>query len=192
MDRYDMDQAIYVTRRDRVAAGMLAALLLAVAIAAAGYGLIVLAAAAKEILVSVVAAAASLLSAVFAYAFQRTKDLELAAVQRRRELEVAERKTKQENYARILERLAPYVRNAGQAGDGFTTAYLHTWVTGSREVVAKTAKFLEDRNYQALDALLCAMRDDLRVDWSSSDYALRDITSKGLFPVPKPPSGLGQ
>lgn len=186
------DSAIQASRGDRVATGLLTAVLLAVAISAAVYGLLVLATAAKEIIVAVITAAASLLSAVFAYAFQRAKDREMAAIQKHREMELAARRTKQENYSRILDRLAPYIRDPERAGDEFSTAYLQTWVAGSVAVLQGVQQFLERRDYQSLDMLLHAMRDDLSLEERGSDRALREITSKDLFPVPAPtPSSQG-
>ena len=190
MNTTSQPSAIANPPQERLAAGLIAGIFLVVAVAAAGYGLIVLVSAAKEILVAVIAASASLLSAVFAYAFQRAKDIELAAIQRRRELEGAERKVKQENYARILESLAPYIRNPERTGDNFTTAYLYTWITGSVAVVEAVNAFLKNQNSKTLDALLRTMRDDLTLEKWGSDQALKAISSEGLFPVPAPLSGL--
>lgn len=189
----ELDSAIYVSRADRAATGLLAAVLLAVAIGATAYGLLVLAAAAKEIIVAVIAGAASLLSAVFAYAFQRAKDREMAAMQRHREIELATRKAKQENYSRILERLAPYIRDPERSGDEFSTAYLQAWVAGSVAVLRSTQRFLDRRDYQSLDSLLRAMRDDLTDEEGESALALSELTSEALFPAPAPtpsPQGL--
>lgn len=189
----EVDSAIYVSRGDRVATGLLAAVFLAVAIGATAYGLLVLAAAAKEIIVAVLAAATSLLSAVFGYAFQRAKDREMATMQRHREIELATRKAKQENYSRILERLAPYIRDPDRSGDEFSTAYLQAWIAGSVAVLQGTQQFLDQRDYRSLDALLRAMRDDLTDEEWGSSRALQDLTSETLFPAPAPtpsPQGL--
>lgn len=180
----------------RLLTGILAAILLLTAIGAAAYGLIVLVDAGKEILVAVIAAAASLLSAVFAYVFQRNKELELAAVQKDRELELAavhqekelaviQRKTMQDNYARVLDRLAPYIRNPSHNGDDFTTAHLFTWVVGSPEVVALTSRFMRERTPDSLDALLLAMRKDLALE----TRPLREVSTQELFPIPAPVGG---
>jgi hypothetical protein len=172
----------------RTLTGILAASLLLTAVGAAAYGLIVLTNVAKEILVAVIAAAASLLSAVFAYVFQRNKELELASVQRDRELEIIQRKTMQENYTRVLEKLAPYVRNPNQGGDDFTTAHLFTWVVGSPKVVGLTSLFIHERTPENLDALLLAMRSDLALE----SWRLDEATTSGLFPVPPSLGGLRQ
>lgn len=193
----------------RSSSGWLALFLLTVAVAATLYGLIVLGSAAKEILVAVIAASASLLSAVFAYAFQRARDmekaarqrerelesaaiqrereLELAAIRHRRELDLAAKKIKQDNYTRILEKLAPYIRNPTAAGDEFTTAYLHAWVVGSIDVLREVDEFLKKRDWKSLDRLLGAMREDLALELGES---LEGLSSIDLFPTPPSPGGL--
>jgi hypothetical protein len=188
----------------RIAAAILTLVLLSIAIGAAAYGFIVFATLAKEILVSVIAGVASLLAVVFTYVFQRArelelasivreKDLELAQVARAKELEMAERKLKQENYARILERLAPFVRQPDKAGDDFTTAYLYTWICGSADVVVLTNTFLKERNFTSLDNLLKAMRREFRLDNIKihnvslpgfTNEIPSSITSENLFPRP--------
>lgn len=177
-----------LARKNRFVTGLLSVCLLGIAVATAAYGLIVLGSAAKEILVSVITASMTLFSAVFAYAFQRAKDIELAFIQKQRELEIATRKTKQENYARILERLSPYIRNPTKAGDDFTTAQLHTWVTGSIDVLLAVDAFRQKRDWVTLDQLLAEMRRDLSL---GDNRDLRNVSSKGMFPVPtpQPPEG---
>jgi hypothetical protein len=186
-----MHESIYpsrLARTNRLATALLALCLLGIAVATAAYGLIVLGSAAKEILVSVITASTALLSAVFAYAFQRAKDIELASIQKQRELEIAAKKTKQDNYARILERLAPYIRDPMKAGDDFTTAQLHAWVTGSADVLLAVEAFRQKRNWMTLDHLLAAMRRDL----SLGDHRdLNNLSSQGMFPAPAPPPGVG-
>jgi hypothetical protein len=182
----NLEDEFRLGRTNHLASGLMAGLLLTVAIVAVWYGLVVLGGIAKEILVSVVAAAASLLSAVFTYGFQRAKDVELAAIQKRREMELAERKVKQENYARILQNLAPYIRDPNGAADDFTTAYLHTWVTGSDNVVLRVYEFLDKRSDVTLDGLLYAMRADLRLELAPSNL-LEGLSSRALFVAPPPP-----
>lgn len=189
-------------RRDRLAAAAIAGLFLLIAVVAAAYGLIVVLAATKEILVAVIAGAVALLSTVFAYVFTRAKDLEMAAIQKqrelelaavnkRRELELAERKVKQENYYRILERLSTYIYEPRAGSDTFATAFLQTWVSGSIAVVEAIDAFQKNPSYPALDALLHAMRDDLTLEGEGSDHFRLSVSTSGLFPAPEPIRGLG-
>ena len=136
---------------------------------------------------SVVAACASLLAAIFTYVFQRAKDVELDTIQKRKELELAERRTKQENYTRVLERLAPYIREPTEKAADFTTAYLHTWVVGSHTVLKCIYDFLNEPNDKVLDALLRAMRADLTLESEDQFRSLTGLTSEKLF-LPIPPS----
>src|SRR5438552_980664 len=170
----------------RLLSGAIAVVFLLIVVGAAGYGLIVLVGAAKEILVVVIVVSASLLSAIFGYVFQRNKELEMAAVQRNKELELAQRKVMQDNYSRILERLAPYIRNPKQSSDDFSTAHLFTWVTGSAEVVRLSSTFMKAKDPESLDELLRAMRKDLMFYDSGS---LQGVTTRELFPVPEPQGG---
>ncbi len=116
----------------------------------------------------------SLVSAALGYVLTRMKEVEMAGMQRMRELEIMElqknaemaaayRATKQKNYERIIETLAPHVRKHEQASDNFSTAYLHTWVIGSTEVLTAMQKFLDTPSSLTLDEVLMAMRQDLAV-----------------------------
>lgn len=199
-------RSLYLLRWQRLATGILTILLFLVAIGAIIYGLTTAVKAVTDIIVATIAGVTSLLSAVFAYIFQRTKDLEMAQIQHELDLNLAKdhhqketnlsiRKTKQENYARILEKLAPYIRNPSKNSDDFTTAYLHTWVMGSPAVVQAVGDFLKSRDFKSLDKLLLAMRKDLRhLDAEDYyEYALDNVSSKGLFPPPpsvEPEQGL--
>lgn len=175
---------------DRISAAILAGVFLLVAVGAAAYGLLVIAEAAADVIVAVITASATLFAAVFGYVFQRLKELELAAVQRRQELELQERNTKQENYKRVLEELAPFLRNPREEADAFTTAHLLTWVVGSPKVVMLTGELMTARNSGTLDNLLFAMRQDLEPDQRKGFTRPEEMTTKGLFPVPEPKGGL--
>lgn len=188
-NKREVDSAIFISRSDRMVTGVLAAILLAVAIGAAAYGFLAVVEGVKEIIVAVIAGAASLLSAIFVYAFQRAKDREMAAMQRHREIELATRKVKQENYSRILGGIAAYVREPEEHGDQLTTSYLQAWVAGSADVLRDTQRFLDRRDHQTLDSLLRSMRVDLNDFESNSISDLSELTSMTLFrvPAPKPP-----
>lgn len=174
------------SRLERGIVGQVAAFFFFVSVIAAAYGVVVLLGTAKEILVAVIAAAATLLSAIFGYLFQRTKELELAWLHRKQELEFQQRRVTQENYGRIIQGLASFIRNPKQSADDFATAHLFTWVTGSPEVVLLTLEFIEQPNPSILDRLLLEMRRDLSLE---TDRNLLELSTAPLFQVPEPPGG---
>lgn len=154
----------------------------------------------KEVVAAVAAIITGLLSIVSAalgFVFTRMKELEMAGLQRMRELEkiewqknvelqAADRATKQKNYERIIEALAPHIRKQAEGADKFSIAYLHTWVIGSTEVLAAMQKFLDAPASSTLDTVLLAMRRDLTLDTEDSQFDLNSgqgghFTSRGLF-----------
>lgn len=192
-------------KRMRTAYGVGSAICIVIAGAILIYAAQILGHALKEAITAVFAGLFSIFSAVLGFIFTRLKEVEASGNQRMRELEkleqqslreleklerqkylelqAAERTKKQQNYERVIETLAPYIRKEPTADDKFATAYVHTWVVGSSAVLIAVQKFLNTPSYQTLDAVLMAMREDMELGDPASHFSTDPVefTSRGLF-----------
>jgi len=130
--------------------GALWAVVIAVALGAVIYGIRSEFDAISKIMVAVIGATAVLLGAILTH---------VLAVDREQQQTLQRRK--QENYAALVAKLTPFVRDPGRQLDDLTNVYLDSWVVGSPEVIERTASFMSKRTPSNLVALLGAMRRDI-------------------------------
>ena len=78
--------------------------------------------------------------------------------------ESEKRRAKQENYRRVVKRLANYVRSQRNDKDLFECAHLETWVYGSTQVVELAQDFMAEGGNDRIKELLLAMRKDIGLD----------------------------
>ena len=130
--------------------GALWAIVLIITIGAAIYGLRETAEAVSKIVVAIIGATAILLGAIVTHALTSLREQRIE-IQRQR----------QENYGKLLEKLATFVRDPKKEADEFTKVHLYSWVVGSAEVVESTTEFMKKRSKDNLRKLLLAMRNDV-------------------------------
>jgi len=94
--------------------------------------------------------------------------------------ESEKRRAKQENYRKVVERLAKYVGSQRDDHDFFESAHLETWVYGSSQVVELAQDFMDKCGNDRIKKLLLAMRKDIGLDLEGLEN-LEVI----FFPIPQ-------
>ncbi|HEX3092713.1 MAG TPA: hypothetical protein VHW72_08840 [Candidatus Angelobacter sp.] len=122
-----------------------------------------------KLALGIVTAAGGILTAVVTHTLNRIREQEQEMLKRM-----------QQNYAELVAKIAPFVRNPDDDRDAFAGAHLFSWVVASPQTVEKCRAFLDSQNDKpkALKNLLLQMRRDLGLDREE----LENLTLDGLFP----------
>lgn len=140
--------------------GLLWAVVIAITLASATFGLRATLDSTAKIVVAIIGASAILMGAILSHVFTAAREQQL---ERQRRV--------QENYKALVSKLTPFVRSPKAQLDEITSIYFDCCVIGSAEVIRLTASFLKTRSRRDLGEMLTAMRLDIGLPEAKLDLS---------------------